>query len=61
MFLFFLFGVAVFVGVVFPEVLVIVTGVASVSGPLAAPKIAWLGPIELFHIVVVLSLALFPS
>ena len=55
----FVLAVAVFVAVVFPEVLVIVTDVASVSGLLVA--VSWavviLVPIGLFHSNAVLSLS----
>jgi len=44
----------VLIAVVFPEVLVIVTGVVCVS---VSGEVAVLGPIELFHIDAVLSLS----
>ena len=57
--------VALLVAVVFPEILVIVTGVASISGLLVSisvsVKAAMIGPIKLFRINTVLSLALFLS
>ena len=51
------------VAVVFPEVLVLVTGVVSVSGLLVAVsgEVSVLGPIKLFHIGAVLSLSPFLS